>query len=346
MKTILYLYREIMPYNINVLNELVSLGYRLIVFQDYRNKLSTYTTDSSDGIVYYKQEDFTYNELRCFAESLAPEVIFIADRTISKYNKLAVHMRKKYDTPILVGCDSQWKGGKQWLNVLTSPFRHKRYFSNILVAGMRQYEYARKLGFRPNTIAWPLYSADNELFYGVRPLSGDLSQRKKILFVGRFEKVKGINYLLDAWNNIIDKKGWKLVLVGDGSLKMKLAYPKGVELRDFMLQSELKKLAEECACFVLPSVFEPWALVIHEFAAAGLPLVVTNACGAADHFVINNYNGFKVEPRDVASLHDALNKIISADNEMLISFGNRSREIAKGITPAKVAGAILSVIKK
>ena len=32
--------------------------------------------------------------------------------------------------------------------------------------------------------------------------------------------------------------------------------------------------------FVLPSTFEPWGVAVHEFAAAGYPLILSDAVGA------------------------------------------------------------------
>jgi len=43
-------------------------------------------------------------------------------------------------------------------------------------------------------------------------------------------------------------------------------------------------MLENSGCFILPSRYEPWALVIHEAACAGLPIICTNVCGTVDHF--------------------------------------------------------------
>ena len=57
-----------------------------------------------------------------------------------------------------------------------------------------------------------------------------------------------------------------------------------------------------CGVFVLPSIYEPWALVLQEFAAAGLPILCSSICGASPHFVINNYNGYTFTAGDVLFL--------------------------------------------
>ncbi|MBC7508273.1 MAG: glycosyltransferase family 4 protein [Ferruginibacter sp.] len=228
---------------------------------------------------------------------------------------------------------------------MTSFFRHKVYYSHVLVAGMRQFEYAKRLGFENNKVLWPLYSADNRLFNQIPLNKKRFDFPRDILFVGRFAEVKGIETLLKAWGLLLDKKAATLTLVGNGPLKDKLAFPADVRVLDFTTQEELAQLAYKSTCFVLPSVFEPWALVLHEFAAAGLPMIATSACGATTQFLINNYNGFVIEPNDVNGLASALQKILQMDAEILYTFSKRSRELSQAISPDLVANAILSVIK-
>lgn len=345
MKNILYLYREIMPYNIPVLQELVNAGYNVTVVHDGIKKLTPYQPPSIKNVQYLKKERFTQESLNQLSIELKPSVIFICDITNAIYNKTAILMHKNFDTPIICGCDTQWKGGKQWLNIITSWFRHKRYYTHMLVAGMRQFEYAKKLGFKNSKIIWPLYSADTSKFNSIKLEINRFIGKKNILFVGRFAEVKGLNYLLEAWSAIQDKKDTTLTLIGNGPLKDKLSYSKDVILHEFCNQDELIEIAANSSCLVLPSIFEPWALVIHEFAAAGLPLIVTNTCGATSHFVLNNYNGYVVEPGNVIELQKALVKIIESDENQLFEFGKTSRELSLSITPKMVAAAILSVIK-
>ena len=346
MKNILYLYREIMPYNIPVLQEFVNAGYKVTVVHDGSKKLTPYQPPLIKNVQYFFKESFTQDSLNKLSIELKPSVVFISDRTNAIYNKTAILIRNRFDTPVISGCDSQWTGGKQWLNVLTSFFRHKRYYSHMLVAGMRQFEYAKKLGFKNSKIIWPLYSADTLKFNSIKLETNRFIGKKNILFVGRFAKVKGLNYLLEAWSGIQDKKGTTLTLIGNGPMKDKLSYPKDVNLREFCSQDELIEIAANASCLVLPSIFEPWALVIHEFAAAGLPLIVTSTCGASAHFVLNNYNGYIVEPGNIIELQKALVKIIESDENQLLEFGKRSRELSLSITPKMVAGAILSVTKE
>ena len=106
----------------------------------------------------------------------------------------------------------------------------------------------------------------------------------KLLFIGRFVDVKGLSFLLDAWKSIPDRKGWTLTLVGNGPLRDTLNGFPDVEIKDFMSQEQLATEMQNSGAFILPSIFEPWALVLHEAAAGGLPILASNCCGAVPCF--------------------------------------------------------------
>src|SRR5206468_849571 len=50
---------------------------------------------------------------------------------------------------------------------------------------------------------------------------------------------------------------------------------------------------------VLPSDYEPWAVVINEAAAAGLAIVCTDVVGAAAELVRNSLNGYTFPPGEL-----------------------------------------------
>lgn len=334
-----------MPYNVVVLRELVKLGFEITVVHIFSKRKTPYSPPQMDNVRFIDEVEFNTKTLKEFALEYKPDLLFINDRTIYKYNATGVFMRKKLNIPVVGGSDTQWRGGRQWLNVLTSRFRHQRYFTHRLVSGVRQYEYAKKLGFKDHQISMNFYSADVNNFFKAELSRTKFNKKKNFLFVGRFAPVKGLKYLLEAWSLLKNRDGATLTLVGNGTEVDKTNLPEDVIIHDFMSQEKLIELANKSSCFVLPSIFEPWALVIHEFAAAGLPLIVTNACGATPHFAINNYNGKVINPGSVNELRDAMQSIIEEDPDTLYLFGKRSRELSKSITPELSAHSLISVLK-
>jgi glycosyltransferase involved in cell wall biosynthesis len=65
---------------------------------------------------------------------------------------------------------------------------------------------------------------------------------------------------------------------------------------------------------VLPSDFEPWALVVNEAVAAGLAVVASDAVGAALELVQDGVNGYLFPAGDVAVLTDRLLKVTDQAN--------------------------------
>lgn len=179
------------------------------------------------------------------------------------------------------------------LGFIISPLFIKQLFTHIWVSGVRQYHFARMLGYAHSQILMYSLTGNIDLFQSANIERKSVSYPKKFLFVGRYNPVKGLDCLLKAWDMIQDKKGWSITFVGNAPLETMLKSRKDIVVLDFTDQKGLSLLTEEQGVFVLPSLYEPWALVLQEFAAAGLPIVCSDACGASDHFVINGYNGFR-----------------------------------------------------
>jgi len=161
-----------------------------------------------------------------------------------------------------------------------------------------------------------------------------------ILFVGRLIKIKGVDYLIQAFaklgNHLNDSV---LVIVGDGPERVnltKLSEDLRLSNVHFMgaVWDEDFKAALYLACdiFVLPSVTmdvaEEWGLAINEAMSVGKPVVTTNAVGSAFELVRQNVNGFVVPEKSIQSLSNALHVLVENDR-MRSVMGERSKEIIK-----------------
>jgi glycosyltransferase involved in cell wall biosynthesis len=261
-----------------------------------------------------------------------PDLVVVAGWMIPEYVWVAKKLKKELNVPIVSYSDTQWYGTiRQKINALISPFHVKKAFTHIWVAGIYQFEYARRLGFKKENIIFHSLSADTALFETIDINKKSLNYPKNFVYIGRFSEEKGVSYLFDAWKQIKDKKGWTLTLIGDGHLKESFKNKKDVVIEDYMSQDLLLNEIQNSGCFILPSTHESWALVLHEAAVAGLPIICTDVCGAAPHFVLHNYNGKVVSPNSSDTLKKAIEEIISLDEDQLIEFSNRSRKFGQTI---------------
>ena len=337
MKNILFLNLAVMPYHVVVFKALIEKGYNCVVYWYGTAPKTTYRAPKITGLTLVNRFDYkSASALFDDSKKYNPLVVVCSGWADKGYNKVCAKYRKA-GIKTLASSDTQWRGGRQWLNRILSPLRHKRYFDYILAAGILQFDYARKLGFDSSQILLNFFSGDVNEFKKVSIEKKKTSYPKRFLFVGRFVQVKAIDVLLKAWNEI----GF-----GDGPLKsgFKEHYP-DVIYRDFMTQADLVKEAQNAGCFIISSRFEQWAFVIQEFAAAGMPIICTRQCGATRHFVLNGYNGYVVDSENVEALKNAMLKVISMPDDELVEFSECSRELGMSMTPEIAANTVLSVIK-
>lgn len=337
----LFLYSEVMPYTIEGLKALINIsGINIYLIHYSLSEKAPYKLPPIKGLIYYNNNDFNESEIKSLIKSLNPKFIFVSGWGNPKYLKVSL-FAKKEKIPVISGCDTPWRSDfRQMIAVLFSKVLIRRYFDFLMVAGKYQFEYARLLGFKRNRILYPLYSANVSLFFEKSQkclISKQLKFPRNILFVGRFEKEKGINLLVNAFNLIPDKKGWTLTLIGNGSLKESIKEQtknnSEIIIKGFLQPEKLAVEIETAGAFCLPSVYEPWGVVLHEFAAAGLPIICSDACGASTEFVKEKFNGFVFQNKNMEQLKIKIEDLINLSDKELLEYSKRSSILAQKITP-------------
>lgn len=130
----------------------------------------------------------------------------------------------------------------------------------------------------------------------------------RVCYAGRVELLKGLPYLLRAWNQLGLTQA-ELVLIGEVAPEMhgfikQWALP-NVRFLGFLPPSELADWYRASHLFAFPSVNEGLARVIFEAMSCGLPVVATERSGAED-CVTPGIEGSIVPARDVAALAEAI----------------------------------------
>lgn len=153
-----------------------------------------------------------------------------------------------------------------------------------------------------------------------------------ILFVGHLEKVKGIEYLIDAFNKANKEfPDFKLILVGKGGEKKNYElritnYELGdrIKFTGELPLEEVQDIMKNCYCLILPSLSEGLPRVLMEAMALGKPVIGSNVGGIPD-LIKDNYNGFLTEPKNSNDLYGKM-KILLRDKNLAIQMGRRGRE--------------------
>ncbi len=345
---ILYLYSEILGYTVATIQALKNSGAEVHVVHWDHKKLTVYQHPAIDGVHFYRRSEMTVEAIKTLASSLSPDVTVVSGWMDKGYLSVASMLRKK-KLLVVVAFDNQWLPSFRHFMASFASFMglFSRYFSHAWVAGIYQYEFARKLGFKKSNIIYDLYSADITLFN--LAYTSSINQKKfsyphRFLFLGRLEPIKGLDMLMEAWTSLsMVRADWELHLVGDGSLKPMLMRTPGVVLKPFMQPDELIQEITHAGCFVLPSRGEPWGVVVHECAAGGLPLIVSSVVGSASIFLIDGFNGFKFSANDSEALAKKMFEIIESSDSDLILMSQRSHQLGQKITPETSAANIFSI---
>ena len=161
----------------------------------------------------------------------------------------------------------------------------------------------------------------------------------RILYCGQLVHRKGVDILMRAFTRLVAEFGnVRLKLVGDGELKSEIiagmseAVRERVEFTGFLQVDELPAQFADADVFVLPSRHDGWGVVVNQALAAGLPIICSDAVGAAVDMVVAGENGTIVPAGDEESLYRAIAELTD-DPEKIERYSNRSRAMATDWTP-------------
>ena len=170
-----------------------------------------------------------------------------------------------------------------------------------------------------------------------------------VLSVARLVPEKGLDVLVHAVAEAGDPR-LLLVLAGDGpdrELLGDLAGVRGVRVV-FAGDREWERIVEVYVAadiFALLSEREPWAVVVNEAAACGLPLVLSDRVGAAHDLLRDGENGVLVSAGDVDAAADALRRL-AGDPGLRREYGARSRELAQDWGYGPSVDGFLSAVRE
>jgi glycosyltransferase involved in cell wall biosynthesis len=217
--------------------------------------------------------------------------------------------------------------------------------TSFVVPGSAAASYVRTLApgkgvaVAPNAVDGGLFSSRTDDRNALRAELG--LERCCVLYVGRLAPEKGVDVLLRAAEGI----DATVVLAGTGpeEARLRALAPPGTRFLGHVDRDDLPAWYAASDVFVLPSLSEPWGMPLNEAAAAGLPLVATDAVGAAWELIEDGENGFRVPPGDVAALHGKLAELVG-DEELRRAAGRRSRELAARFTPEAWADVVAAAV--
>jgi len=218
----------------------------------------------------------------------------------------------------------------------------------IIAVSSELKEIAVELGADPRKVTVVNNGVDTGMFSRAKRASS--GSYKKVLYVGRFVREKGVGVLIEAASLVLKKRDdLRFLLVGrtkDGGdeferMVSSLGIGDKVKLMDAVPFEEIPKLLSSSDIFVLPSFSEGFPLSIIEAMACGKPVVATK-CGGPEQIVTKDV-GVLIEPGDPRKLAEAISWVAdhpnSYDPERISSMAKEKYDLGK------LAGKIFSVYR-
>lgn len=342
---ILILYYELAEYILVCLNSLAEkYECEIHVIRRPVNQEAPFEfTQLNPKIKLYNRADLSENNYKELLNEINPQLIFCGGWSDKLYLKIVKDFHTKSAT--VLAFDNWWTGSlKQRILSLGFKLTYKKHFQYAFIPGLPQQKFAEQLGFGTSNIRHGVYTANFPFFNNQYNPQKVLNRR--FIYVGRYYDFKGIEDLWTAFVQLQNESpnDWELWCLGTGSIEP-LQHPK-IKHFGFVQPKEMPDYLKQTDVFVLPSRFEPWAVVVQEFAAAGFPLLLSKEVGAASAFLKENENGFSFEAGNIKALKEKMRLFMNAGEKELSLMITKSVEVAKQFTPEKWADTIYNLIKK
>jgi len=139
-----------------------------------------------------------------------------------------------------------------------------------------------------------------------------------LLYVGKVEKRRNVDFLIHLLATLNQSRALHMIIVGNGPELQQckaLSIARGVENHitfiERLSQAELASLFAQSFCFLLPSNYEIYGMVILEAMFHGIPVISTNSAGAQD-IISDGVDGYIIDGLDPAAWAYRIDKMLEA----------------------------------
>jgi glycogen(starch) synthase len=187
------------------------------------------------------------------------------------------------------------------------------------------------LGASPSAVEVSLQAFDAEPFRAL-PATDRAAPPVRFLAVSRLVPDKNVGGLLDAFARArLGPEEAELTIAGTGPLEPELCdrarrLAIDVHFTGPTAPGEMPALYGAADAFVLPSLFEPFGVVVREAVAAGLPVVCSTRAGAAGDVAVHERNALLADPAEEGALAAALGRL-ARDAPLRARLAAGSREV-------------------
>jgi len=149
------------------------------------------------------------------------------------------------------------------------------------------------------------------------PIEGMKKIPGSLLFVGRLDKRKGVDFLLRSMCYVVDEIPDAMLYIGGrgkgrGELQRyvnKHRLSENVTFLGHIPGNQINQWYNRVGCVVVPSMFEGFGLTVTEAMAAGTPVIATQV-DSLKHLITDGMDGFLVPYGDVQMLGRRISSLL------------------------------------
>jgi glycosyltransferase involved in cell wall biosynthesis len=278
---------------------------------------------------------------------------------------IAILAAKRHGIPILFTTEAHslrsWAAQSKWklrFKRLVVP-RILSLAKVLLTVSSGAAEQLKALGFSTNRIVLAPYVVDNA-WWSERATEADRdaaraswqipASARVVLFCAKLQPWKGPLDLLEAFARANISESY-LVFAGDGPLRSNVeqrARALGifgrVRFLGFVNQSQLPNVYRASDLLVLPSLYEPFGLVVNEAMLCGCPVAVSDQVGAKYDLVRQGETGCVFPTRDVDALAAILRDVLS-DSDKRNQMGAAARKRMETWSPREYVDGLVEAVE-
>lgn len=323
---------------------LAQVGVHVTLMTVESDDMNVHSVEGTDVRLVVLHKNTSYGELK--AKILYEHYDIIHNQMIWNpiYHTIA-RIARKYGIPYLTtprGTLEPWaysgqglvKSFKKKLAMLLYQKKDLECASCILTTADMERMHLRQLGIQapitviPNGIEFESFPCRSAYDFNI--------VKNQVLFLSRIHPKKGIEILINAWENIHnDYPDWNIVIVGNGdidyieSLK-RLVIDKGlsssIKILPPVYDNEKIRLYRESSVFCLPTYSENFGMVIAEALSCGLPVITTK--GTPWEMLETSQSGWWINLSQT-NLENTMRTAISCRKDKLFEMGQRGSQMVK-----------------